>query len=81
MSGTFPVTMGDRGRLVIPADVRGRLGFEAGTPLVLVETRHGVILATRNQAKTLLREQLRGVSLVEELLAERRTAATAAAAE
>ena len=29
------VVMGDRGRLVIPAEMRARLGLEAGTPLLL----------------------------------------------
>jgi AbrB family looped-hinge helix DNA binding protein len=69
--------MGDRGRLVIPAEVRARLGLEAGAPLVLVETPHGVILTTRIQAKALVREQLRGSSLVTELLADRRAEAAA----
>jgi AbrB family looped-hinge helix DNA binding protein len=69
--------MGDRGRLVIPAEVRTRLGLEAGTPLVLVESPRGVVLTTRSQAKSLLREQLRGMSLVDELLADRRAAAAA----
>jgi AbrB family looped-hinge helix DNA binding protein len=71
------VMMGDRGRLVIPAEVRARLGLEAGAPLVLVETPHGVILTTRIQAKALVREQLRGSSLVTELLADRRAEAAA----
>ena len=69
--------MGDRGRLVVPAEVRSRLGLEAGTPLVLVDTERGVVLTTREQAKVMLREQLRGASLVDELLADRRSSAAA----
>jgi AbrB family looped-hinge helix DNA binding protein len=75
MSGMHSVVMGDRGRLVIPAEMRARLGLEAGTPLVLVETARGVVVATRDQAKALLRDQLQGSSLVDELLAERRAEA------
>lgn len=69
--------MGDRGRVVIPADVRNRLGLEAGTALVLVETPRGLVLTSREQAKTLVRAQLAGVSLVDELIAERRDDAAA----
>ena len=69
--------MGDRGRLVVPAEVRSRLSLEAGTPLVLVDTERGVVLTTREQAKVMLREQLRGASLVDELLADRRSSAAA----
>lgn len=69
--------MGDRGRLVVPAEVRSRLGLEAGTPLVLVDTERGVVLTTREQAKVMLREQLRGASLVDELLADRRSSSAA----
>lgn len=43
MSGTSNVTMGDRGRLVVPADVRKRRGLTEGTPLVLVDTDDGIV--------------------------------------
>jgi AbrB family looped-hinge helix DNA binding protein len=78
MSGTsYPVTMGDRGRLVVPAALRERLHLEAGTPLVLIETDLGVVLATREQLKTLVRSQLQGLDLVAELLEDRRRQAAA----
>ena len=78
MSGTsFSVTMGDRGRLVVPAALRERLHLEAGTPLVLIETELGVVLATRKQLKRLVRSQLQGLDLVDELLADRRRQAAA----
>ena len=77
MSGTYPVVMGDRGRLVIPLELREHIGLKTGTHLVLVETSHGVLLATREQLKDLVREQLKGGDLVAELLAERRRLATA----
>lgn len=75
MSGTYAVTMGDRGRLVVPVELRERLHLEPGTPLLLVDTDDGVVLATREQAKRLVRAQLSGPSLVAELVAERRAAA------
>jgi AbrB family looped-hinge helix DNA binding protein len=77
MSGTYPVVMGDRGRLVIPADLRERMRLEPGTQLVLVETRRGLVLATREQVKQLVRDELKGLDLVAELLADRRKAAAA----
>lgn len=72
MSGTYAVVMGDRGRLVIPAELRERLSMEAGTPLVLVATDRGVLLATREQVKDLVRAELAGADLVGDLIAERR---------
>ena len=67
--------MGDRGRLVVPAGLRERLGLQAGDPLVLVESPAGLVLLTREQLKTRVRDDLRGPSLVDELLEERRRAA------
>ena len=73
MSGTsYPVKMGDRGRLVVPAALRQRLHLEPGTPLVMIETGLGVVLATREQLKNLVRSQLLGLDLVDELLKDRR---------
>jgi AbrB family looped-hinge helix DNA binding protein len=75
MSGTHTVTMGDRGRLVVPAEVRERAGLAEGTPLVLLETPGGLILLTREQLRARVRDELAGLDLVSELLAERRQAA------
>ena len=69
------MTIGDRGRLVLPAALRSRMHLEAGTPVLLVETPDGVVLTTREQAERLLRAQLKGSDLVAELLSERRQAA------
>jgi AbrB family looped-hinge helix DNA binding protein len=77
MGGTYSVVMGDRGRLVVPAELRERMHLSAGAPLLLLETPHGVILATRDQVKQLVRNKLQGPSLVEDLLAERRRLAAA----
>jgi AbrB family looped-hinge helix DNA binding protein len=76
MDGTYQVTMGDRGRLVIPAEVRARAGLTEGTSLVLIATPGGVVLLNREQLKSLVRADLAGLDLVSELLADRRGQAT-----
>ena len=43
--------------------------------LLFIEAPDGVVLMTREQAKVLVRKQLAGRSLVEELMAERRVVA------
>ncbi|HMR48034.1 MAG TPA: AbrB/MazE/SpoVT family DNA-binding domain-containing protein [Arachnia sp.] len=75
MSTTFHAPLGDRGRLVVPAELRTHQGWEQGTPLLFIETPNGVVLMTREQAKRSLRDQLAGKSLVDELITERRAAA------
>jgi bifunctional DNA-binding transcriptional regulator/antitoxin component of YhaV-PrlF toxin-antitoxin module len=69
--------MGDRGRLVVPAELRERAELVNGRPLVLVDTPGGVLLLTREQAKDRVRDELRGLDLVGELLADRRRQAAA----
>jgi len=72
MSGTYHVVVGDRGRIVLPVEVRKGAGLTAGTPLMLIEAPHGLVLLTREQLKARVRAELAGLDLVEELLAERR---------
>ncbi|MCA1780840.1 MAG: AbrB/MazE/SpoVT family DNA-binding domain-containing protein [Dermatophilaceae bacterium] len=81
MNGTKSATMGDRGRLVIPIEMRTRAGLREGTPLVLVSTEQGIVVMTRDQARAHLRAQLAGTDLVAGLLAERRRSAQAEDAE
>jgi AbrB family looped-hinge helix DNA binding protein len=69
--------MGDRGRVVIPAELRERRHLGAGTPIVLIETDRGLILISREQLKELVQTDLTGVGLLDELLAERRRQAAA----
>ncbi len=69
--------MGDRGRLVIPADLRARVGLDEGTPVVLIDTPAGVALLRREQLKEMARADLAGTDLVGDLLADRRRQATA----
>ena len=75
MSGTYTVVVGDRGRIVVPAEVRERAGFAEGTPLILLETPGGLVLLTREQLRARVRLELEGLDLVAELLADRRRAA------
>jgi AbrB family looped-hinge helix DNA binding protein len=77
MSGTHQVIVGNRGRIVVPADVRQRAGLEEGTPLVLLETPGGLVLLTRDQLRERVRVDLAGANLVDDLLAERRSRASA----
>lgn len=69
--------MGDRGRLVIPAELRERAGLAEGTTLIILETPTGLVLLTRPQLQELVRADLAGLNLVNELLAERRADAAA----
>jgi len=75
MSGTYNLVVGDRGRIVVPAEVRDRAGLQEGTQLVLLETPDGLVLLTRDQLRARVRRQLADLDLVDQLLAERRRAA------
>jgi AbrB family looped-hinge helix DNA binding protein len=77
MSGTHTIMMGDRGRLVVPAEVRARAGLEEGTALVLLETPGGLVLMTREQLRARVRDELAGLDLLSTLLADRRREAAA----
>jgi bifunctional DNA-binding transcriptional regulator/antitoxin component of YhaV-PrlF toxin-antitoxin module len=69
--------MGDRGRLVVPAELRDRAGLVEGVMLTLLETPRGLVLLTRSQLQELVRADLAGLDLVGELLAERRAESAA----
>ncbi len=69
--------MGDRGRLVIPVEVRDRVGLAEGTPIVLFDTPTGLVLLTREQLRNRVRSDLVGLDLVGELLAERHSESAA----
>ncbi len=77
MSGTHLASMGDRGRLVIPADLRARVGLHEGQPIIFVETPGGLLMLTQTQLRDLVRSDLQGRDLVGQLLAERRATASA----
>lgn len=70
----YAVKMGDRGRLVIPAELRQRAGMHEGAAITLIETPRGVVLMRREQLRDAVRDELEGVDLVDELISERRRA-------
>lgn len=71
MSGTHTVVVGDRGRLVIPAEVRDRAHLPEGTTLILLETPEGLVLLTREQLRARVAASVDGSDLVGGLLADR----------
>lgn len=72
------VVVGDRGRVVLPADVRTELGLEAGSRMLLSTERDGSLrLRPYRSVADQGRGMLAGIapageSMVDELLAERR---------
>jgi len=75
----FAIQLGDRGRLVLPAELRERLNLRQGDQLLLtVETDGSLRLANVRQGvratRGFYRARARHRSLVDELIAERRTA-------
>ncbi|WP_423922630.1 AbrB/MazE/SpoVT family DNA-binding domain-containing protein [Candidatus Poriferisodalis sp.] len=81
MSDAYHLVMGDRGRVVFPAEIRARAGMETGTPLILFEAEHGYELYTREQLSEKICSNLAGADLVNELLVERRQEAARENAE
>ena len=76
MSGSYAAVMGDRGRLVVPAEVRAHHGFDKGTSLIFMESPWGLVLTSREALLARIQSELEGSNLVEELLIERRREAT-----
>ena len=64
--------MGDRGRLVVPAEVRARHGVDRGTVLVFTESPWGLVLTKREALLAQIQSELKGSNLVDELLTDRR---------
>jgi AbrB family looped-hinge helix DNA binding protein len=79
MSDTFMVTVGNKGRVVLPAQARARQGWAEGTDLIAIDTPDGLVLMSRAQAEARVARSLAGHDLVGELLAERRAEAAAEA--
>ena len=76
------IVVGDRGRVVLPADVRSALGLVAGSRMLLSTERDGSLRlrpyrSVADQGRGLLAGLAPGgESMVDELLAERRREAT-----
>jgi len=73
------VRVGPQGRLVIPAEIRRRLGLGTGHTLLVRVQGESLVLETREavlaRVKAAFDDVPRDVSLVDELLAERRAEA------
>ena len=73
------VHLGSQGRLVVPAVLRRELGFEAGDELVARVEGRRLVVERRGELLKELQRELRAVrgdrSLVDELIAQRRTEA------
>ena len=66
------ITVGEKGRVVLPAPLRARHGWDVGARLVAVDTDLGAVLVSAEDALRWLRARWDGRDLVAELLAERR---------
>lgn len=77
MSDTNVLSVGPKGRVVIPVEIRRRLGLEEGSQLVALLEGDGVLLLPRAAVKQRLRGMFAGVgtSMADELVRDRRAAA------
>ena len=77
--GTYRVRLGDRGRLVLPAELRRRAGLEEGQELVLSYQNGVVRMSTREHLARaglgMFASTAPGRDLAAELIAERRAEA------
>jgi antitoxin PrlF len=74
------VQVGEKGRLVIPIEIREALGIDVGDSLILNIEDHELRISTMESRLHRAQERIRrlvppGVSLADELSAERREAA------
>jgi len=78
MSVTSVVSVGPKGRVVIPAAIRRTLDLREGSELVALVEGEAVVLVPRSAIKSRLRSIFADVpvSLRDELIADRRTEAT-----
>lgn len=78
-TGEYSVRVGPQGRVVIPAGIRRRLGLKSGDRLLIRIEGQSIVLEGREtvlaRAKSCFDAVPRDVSLVDELLAERRAEA------
>ena len=77
MSDTSVVSVGPKGRVVIPAGIRHQLGITEGSELVALVEGEAVVLVPRSAIKSRLRSIFAdvGTSMRQELIDERRAEA------
>ncbi len=78
--GVMGATIQDGGRLVVPVELRRELGLQTGTDVILDVVNGALRIRTMDQvirdAQALVRQYVpEGVSLVDELIADRRAEA------
>ena len=78
MSDTAIVSVGPKGRVVIPVEIRRELGIREGSELVALVEGEAVVLVPRSAIKARLRSIFAGLdtSMRDELIAERRADAS-----
>jgi AbrB family looped-hinge helix DNA binding protein len=86
MEEVYRAKLNDEGRLVIPAACRKKLGMTAGQEVLLKVHNDGLLVYTQEQAIKRLQDWVArrvppGVSLVDELITERRAEAAKEANE
>jgi bifunctional DNA-binding transcriptional regulator/antitoxin component of YhaV-PrlF toxin-antitoxin module len=74
----YHARLNDEGRLVIPAVCRRQIGLQTGKDVLLKITPEGLLIYTQEQSLKRLQDWVAkgvspGVSLVDELIAERRS--------
>lgn len=74
------VTIGDRGRVVLPSSIRSALGLETGMRMLVSAEEDGSLTlrpyrAVAEESRGMFSDLVKGGSLVDELLAERRAEA------
>jgi AbrB family looped-hinge helix DNA binding protein len=77
MSSTHVIRIGDKGRTVVPIEVRERFGWSEGTTLIALEgleDSEGLLILSQEAALAAIRSQLAGHDPVADLLSERRAA-------
>lgn len=79
MSDTDVVEVGPKGRVVIPAAIRKRLGIEQGTRLAVLIDGEAIVLVPKAAVEHRLHSIFKGVraSMADELIDERRAEAAA----
>lgn len=80
-SAEYTAVLGPQGRIVVPAQIRKKLGLEPGTVVTIWEEGGRIHLRSRAAAREAAKKMFRDVrsptseSLVDELIAERRAEA------
>ena len=72
MGDTQTISVGNKGRIVVPASARNRHSWREDTELIVVDKPEGVLLMTREEALRAVRNQLGDSSPVDALTSERR---------